>query len=287
MIDASLMDGHAYRILLPETGSAGPLVFASPHSGTDYPDDMGADPGLSAAGLRSAEDALVDRLIACGSAHGAAVITADIGRAYVDLNRGPEELDPGLIEGLDSTRGSARVSAGYGVLARLSGRGDPLYDRILSIKEAQDRIDRVHRPYHQALAALMQAARARHGVAILIDWHSMPSQATGVLKSGTRPLDIVLGDRHGAACSGRLSRKLRSLFEQGGCTVALNRPYAGGYTTQLWGQPGEGYHAMQVELNRGLYLDEATGQPGPGFGRTQALVERVIAGLAAEVWTDL
>lgn len=145
-------------------GRATPLVFASPHSGTLYPEDMGAAAGLSEASLRSAEDAAVDRLLAAGAAAGAVLIAGRIGRAYVDLNRAPEDLDPAVIEGTpDTPAPGLKTLAGYGVVPRLAGDGTPLYDRRLTLGEARGRIARVHAPYHAALAELMENARARHG----------------------------------------------------------------------------------------------------------------------------
>jgi N-formylglutamate amidohydrolase len=259
------------------TAEATALVFASPHSGDRYPEDMGAAPGLTPASLRSAEDALVGQLIAEGPRLGAPLIEGRIGRAYVDLNRDPGELDPALIEDLDGPVG-AKTAAGYGVLPRLAGDGSPLYARRMTLEEAETRIATVHRPYHQALGELMQATRARQGRAVLIDWHSMPARAVGA--------EVVLGDRYGSACSARLTRKLRDLFEGLGWRVSLNRPYAGGWSTQCWGRPDEGYEAIQIEISRGLYLDEATLAPSAGYGRTQKALGRVIAALCAEGWAD-
>ncbi len=257
------------------------FVFASPHSGTHYPDDMAASPHLDESGLRSAEDALIDRLVASGPAQGASLIAATVGRAYLDLNRDPEELDPVLIEGVEAGAATLRTSAGYGVVPRLSGDGRPLYDRTLSLAEAAGRIERVHRPYHVALADLMQATKAREGSAVLIDWHSMPSRVTRTA-TGVRGVDVVLGDRHGTACDPALTRRLKALFESLGWRVALNHPYAGGWTTQVWGRPTEGYHAIQIELNRALYLDEATRLPGPGWSRCEKGAARVITALLSD-----
>ena len=259
-------------------GRATPLVFASPHSGGFYPEDMAATEELSVASLRSAEDAAVDRLLGAGAAAGAVLIAGRIGRAYVDLNRAPEELDPTLIDGVSATQTSGlKTQAGYGVIPRLAGDGAPLYDRRLTREEAVGRIARVHQPYHEALGGLMRAARRRHGRAILVDWHSMPSRATGA--NGP---DVVLGDRHGTSCEALLTRRLRRLFEAQGLTVGLNRPYAGGYATQSWGRPDEGFQAIQVELSRGLYWDEATWAPSPGWTRCRSALRRVIAGLCAD-----
>ena len=270
-----------FAVVRPHTGlQAGPggrFVFASPHSGSIYPADLDPDPALAPGSLTSAEDALVDRLIAPGSDHGVTLVTARLARAYLDLNRDPGELDPVLIEGADQPA-SPRALAGYGVLPRLSGDGLPLYARRLSLAEAQGRIERVHRAYHAALAAEMRAARDRRGEAVLVDWHSMPARAAQGA-GGQRGPDVVLGDRHGSSCSVDLTRRLTRAFEALGWRVALNHPYAGGYTTQAWARPGEGFHAIQVELNRALYFDEATGAPGPGWSRTARGVARVIARL--------
>jgi N-formylglutamate amidohydrolase len=269
--------GDSFSITAPSPQApATALIFASPHSGDRYPDDMGAAPDLSVASLKSAEDALVGRLIADGPRQGATVIEGRIGRAYVDLNRDPGELDPVLIPGLEAPVG-AKTAAGYGVVPRLAGDGTPLYARRLTLAEAQARIDAVHRPYHQALADLMQATRAAQGRAVLIDWHSMPARAVGA--------EVVLGDRYGSACSARLSRRLRDLFEGLGWRVAQNHPYAGGWSTQRWGRPDEGYEAIQIELSRRLYLDETTLQPAAHYAVTQKALSRVIAALCAEPWS--
>ncbi|CAN5169229.1 N-formylglutamate amidohydrolase [soil metagenome] len=277
--------------LTPARGDAGPMVFASPHSGSHRPADLDPSPALSEASLRSAEDVLVDRLIGCGPDHGAPLIAGRVSRAYVDLNRDPDELDPALIEGLaEGGDISAKTAAGFGVIPRRSGDGQTLRDGRLSLAEATARLEAVHAPYHAALEELMQAAKARHGAAILIDWHSMPSRAAGGREAGVsgravRGLDVVLGDRHGSSCDARLTRRLRSLFEGLGWRVGLNQPYAGGYSTQTWGRPADGFQAIQIELNRALYLDETTLEPGADFARVQTALERVIAAVCADDWT--
>lgn len=266
----------AVVVLGPRTPTR--FIFASPHSGTIYPSQMDAAPDLSEASLRSAEDALVDRLITPGIDLGATVILARLGRAWVDLNRDPADLDPLLIDGAAEGAVSARTAAGYGVIPRLSGDGRALYSRRLTLEEARGRIAGTHAPYHAALAERMQAARAQYGEAVLVDWHSMPARATQGA-GGARGPDVVLGDRHGSACSAELTRRLRRAFEALGWRVALNQPYAGGWTTQRWGRPSEGFHAIQIELNRALYFDEAARMPGPGWSRTEKGVARVIASL--------
>ncbi|OYW89557.1 MAG: N-formylglutamate amidohydrolase [Caulobacterales bacterium 32-67-6] len=269
-------DGASFAITRPPAAAPETaLVFASPHSGETYPDDMGAVAGLARASLKSAEDALVGALVRAGPAQGAPLIEGRIGRAYLDLNRDPGELDPDLIVDADRPVG-AKTRAGYGVIPRLSGDGLDLYDRRLSLAEAQARIRTAHAPYHTALAELMEQTRARRGRAVLIDWHSMPTRAVGA--------EVVLGDRHGSSCQARLTRRLRDLFEGLGWRVALNHPYAGGWSTQVWGRPADGYEAIQIELSRKLYLDEATQTPNAAHAATRKALNRVIAALCAENW---
>jgi N-formylglutamate amidohydrolase len=261
--------------LTPARGPGGPLVFASPHSGRMRPDDMRARADLSEASLCSAEDRGVDALIAWAPDLGAALLAATISRTYVDLNRARDTLDPALIDDVAETI-DPRVRAGYGVIPRLTGDGHDIHDRRLSRAEAQGRLETAHRPYHAALSQLMQAARSEHGRAILIDWHSMPARAGGA--------DVVLGDRHGTSCQTALTRRMRTLFEREGLSVALNHPYAGGWSTQAWGRPQEGYEALQIELNRALYWDEAAGRPGVGMARLSSLIRRVAQALTAQDW---
>ena len=280
--DASSLSTPAF-VLTPANGEAGAMVFASPHSGRGRPADMGEAEGLSAATLRSAEDVGVDRLIAGGPSRGVPVLAGQISRAYVDLNRSPTELDPALVEGEIEAAPTARVAAGFGVIPRKAGDGAALYDRMLSRAEADARLARVHAPYHQALDYLMQAAHQRHGMAFLIDWHSMPSRAVGAGR-GRRGVDVILGDRHGASCRGATTRRVKALFEGQGWRVGLNAPYAGGYSTERWGRPDEGFQAIQIELNRALYLDEATLEPSADHDRFAAALDRVIVCLTREEW---
>ncbi len=247
---------------------------------------MGAAGDLSVATLRSAEDVAVDRLIAGGPARGVPIIAGRISRAYVDLNRAPSEMDADLIDGEIVGAPTAKVAAGFGVIPRRAGDGTPLYDRRLSQDEATRRLDQVHAPYHRALDRLMSEARERRGFAVLIDWHSMPSRATGGGRGRNgRAVDVVLGDRHGSACRGTTSRRIRALFEAQGWRVAMNLPYAGGYSTTLWGRPDEGTQAIQIELNRALYLNEATLEPSDDYDRFARTLDRVVAAMAAENWT--
>jgi N-formylglutamate amidohydrolase len=256
-----------------------PLVFASPHSGDIYPDDLGADPALPPASLRSAEDALIDRIAAPAAERiGAPLLCGLYGRAYVDLNRAPDDLDPLAVAGLEGLEPGARARAGYGVIPRLTGDGRPLRTTPLPLAVARARLDGPHAAYHAELTRLMTATHQRFGRAVLIDWHSMPGRAVAI-GSGVRPLDVVLGDRHGRACDPALVRRARAALERAGWRVGLNRPYAGGWSTERWGRPDEGFHALQIEINRDLYLAPDLG-PGPGFGRVAAVALALAAALA-------
>ncbi|MGC1301606.1 MAG: N-formylglutamate amidohydrolase [Caulobacteraceae bacterium] len=263
-----------------------PLVFASPHSGRLYPDEMLAASSLSSAAIRRSEDALVDGLIEGATAFGISLISARYARAYMDVNRDPYELDQAMFEDElpPFARGrSPRVAAGLGAIARVVGDGQEIYDRKLSYADARRRIEGVHHPYHQALASLLQETKARFNRVALIDWHSMPSIAARPSRAGRTP-DFVLGDRFGVSCTARLptlvERELRGL----GYEVARNTPYAGGYTTEFYGDPAHDVHVLQVEINRALYLDEAAVAPHAGFPRLKADLTKVFESLARN-WT--
>ena len=271
--------------LAPQT----PLVFASPHSGRLYPQEMMAASTLDAAAIRRSEDVLVDALVLGAAQHGAVVISAAYARAYIDVNREPYDLDPSMFEDeLPAfARGrSARVAAGLGTIARIVAEGQEIYSRKLTFADAARRIDTVHAPYHAALEGLIGEAVAQFGAAILIDWHSMPSAAARTLGQsgdfgGAGVCDLVLGDRFGSACAPQITALVERELEAMGYRVARNAPYAGGYTTEFYGRPRAHVHALQVEINRALYLNETTLEPHAGFERLKQDLERVFAALAA------
>jgi N-formylglutamate amidohydrolase len=266
-----------------------PLVFASPHSGRCYPDDMMAASALDAQTIRRSEDALVDDLIGDAPDLGAALISARFARAYIDLNREAFELDPAMfadeLPEFAKAR-TARVAAGLGAIARVVSEGQEIYARKLTFAEARRRIEGAHRPYHAALERLVAEAHRAHGFAILVDWHSMPAAAA---RTGgrERACDFVLGDRFGAACSGMLTQRVERELEGLGYRVARNTPYAGGYTTEHYGRPGRRTHALQIEINRALYLDEARLTPTAGFGRLKADLAQLTRALADADWQSL
>ncbi len=271
------------------TGSlATPLVFASPHSGRVYPQSLLAASALDPVAIRKSEDAFVDELISGAAAHGAALVLCRTARVYVDVNRDPWELDPGMFEDplpAFARSQTARVAAGLGAIAKVVAEGQEVYARKLNFAEVKGRIEAVHEPYHRALGDLVAEARQTFGVAVLIDWHSMPSAASRAHARRVRSKpDFVLGDRHGAACARPLTQLVRRTLEAAGHAVALNAPYAGGFTTQSYGRPAEGVHALQVEIDRSLYLDEERLEPNAGFPRLKADLDRLFERLADADW---
>lgn len=288
--DGAAAEGPAFEIVAVDPAPT-PLVFASPHSGRHYPAAMLEATALQPDLLRRSEDAFVDTMITPAADLGAAVILARYGRAWMDLNREPWELDPAMFsdELPEFARArTARVAAGLGAIARVAGEGREIYARKLTFAEAEARVAGAHRPYHDALERLLARARAAHGLAILIDWHSMPEAAarTAVTPRHGKGCDIVLGDRFGGSCSRKLTDLVEAELERMGYRVARNAPYAGGYTTEHYGKPARRTHALQIEISRALYLDEATLEPTDGLARLTADVAR-LGRVLAERWTIL
>jgi N-formylglutamate amidohydrolase len=280
----------AFTLDLPSSNeSVGALVFGSPHSGRIYPDAFMAATELDAHAIRGSEDAFVDRLIETAPGHGIPVIGARFARAYIDVNREPWELDPRMFEDeLPSfARGrGARVTAGLGAIARIVREGQEIYARKLTFAEAAERVNAVHAPYHAALTGLIGKAKAAAGLAILLDWHSMPREATAANSPGPMA-DIVLGDRFGASCSPAIARRVEREIAALGYRVVRNAPYAGGYTTEHYGKPRSGVHALQIEISRSLYLDERNLTPSAGYAALHRDLGRLCASLAAVDWAAL
>jgi N-formylglutamate amidohydrolase len=260
-------------------------VFASPHSGTDYTRAFLASSRLNLGSLRRSEDCWVDELFAEAPSLGAPLLAARFPRSFVDPNREDRELDPQMFEdalppGANTT--SPRVAAGLGVIPRVVATGEEIYGRRLRFAEAAERIERCWRPYHGALARAIADTRRQFGFCMLIDCHSMPS-AGGPLERdmGWDRVDFVLGDCRGAACAPALMSHVEASLRQMGYSVARNNPYSGGFVTQHYGRPADGVHALQVEVNRGLYLDEASLRRSPGFRRVVRDMSELIRSLAA------
>jgi N-formylglutamate amidohydrolase len=276
-----------FEVVRPVIQSA-PFVFCSPHSGRIYPSCLRAASRLDARSLRKSEDCFVDQLFDMVAELGAPLIAARFPRAYLDVNREPYELDPELFGRVlppYANSQSMRVAGGLGTIARIVADAEEIYlpHRRPSLADGLLRIDLLYRPFHAALSELIRQTQAVFGYAVLIDCHSMPSQAplpsaAANQRQSGRP-DIVLGDRFGASCDGKLTRLARELLTDVGLETHLNRPYAGGFITEHYGRPFRGVHALQIEINRALYLDETTLQQTAGFGDLRARLATVTARL--------
>jgi N-formylglutamate amidohydrolase len=272
-----------YTLLRPEEQTT-PVVLCSPHSGRVYPKAFLQASRLDAHTLRKSEDCFVDELFTPVAGLGAPMISARFPRAYLDVNREPYELDPELFTGrlpdFANTQ-SARVVGGLGTIARIVADTEEIYRERLPISVAFERIERLYRPFHSALADLLEETRRRFGFAVLVDCHSMPSASMGQPPGG-RP-HFVLGDRFGASCDARLTRFIRDILQGAGYDVQVNRPYAGGFITEHYGNPGHGVQSLQLEINRALYLDEATLTKNKDFPK----LVRTLTDMAMKVFAAL
>ena len=271
----ALLYSEPFRILKP-TRQTLPFVFASPHSGRVYPASLVEKSRLNALTLRRSEDAFVDELFTGASGLGAPLIAARFPRAYCDVNRGAGELDLAMFSGpltvaVDAP--SPRVQAGLGVIPRIVRDGAEIYRGKLSPEEAHARIELLHRPYHRALAGLVEDTLGRFGAAVVVDCHSMPS-ALAVP-------DIVLGDRYGASAPSALTAWAENAFAGAGFSIVRNSPYAGGYTTSLYGRGDANCHALQIEINRSLYLEEDSMARRVTFGAIQKRLTEALIKLTA------
>ena len=257
------------------------VIFASPHSGRDYPEAFLRRVALNPQEIRSSEDAFIDRLFMAASAHGAPFLAANAPRAFVDLNRASEELDPALIEGVRRSTHNPRIASGLGVIPRVVANGRAIYRGKMSLDEAQDRIAGYWRPYHDMLQSLIDESHTRFGEAILIDCHSMPHEALEQVSPPGQPRpDVVLGDRFGAAASASVVERIEAAFASVGLRVARNMPFAGAYVTQHYGRPSRRQHAVQIEIDRALYMNERTIEPSANFDAFRRLLAGVIAELS-------
>lgn len=259
-----------------------PLVVSSPHSGQRYPADLLANTGLDQHTLRSSEDSFVDELFAAAPELGAPLVKAEFPRVYIDANREPFELDPAMFEDALPdyvTTQNARIAAGLGTIARVVSNAAPVYRGKLAFADAVHRVDSCWRPFHAALAEAIEATLDRFGYCILLDAHSMPSNVLTLGPDGrAHPVaDVVLGDCHGGSCSGLLVQRCERVMARQGYRVHRNTPYAGGFVTRHYGRPEAGVHALQIEVKRGLYMNERRYQRAAGFARLAGDLRRLLA----------
>ena len=279
------------EVLAPQTQTL-PLVLASPHSGRHYPPAFVEASRLDRLSLRRSEDGFVDEIFASAPELGAPLLRANFPRAYVDANREPFELDPRMFEGrlpgYANTR-SMRVAGGLGTIPRLVADGHEIYARKLAVPEGLARVEALYKPYHRTLRRLVERTVSLFGAAVLIDCHSMPSSSLAREDAGTA--DIVLGDRYGTSCAPAITDLAEDALRRRGYVVARNKPYAGGFITEHYGEPGARRHALQIEINRALYMDERTLARAPAFDGIAhdlvAAMAEVLAAVPAAIGVDL
>ena len=283
-IAPSAQASKTYEILWPRRQTL-PLVFASPHSGCDYPAEFLASSCLDPLSLRQSEDSFVNEIFGCAPEMGAPLIHALFPRAFVDPNREPYELDPAIFEGelpaYANTR-SPRVAAGLGTIARVVANGANIYKRKLSLAEGLERIRTCYWPYHEALRSLVEQTKEQFGHCILIDCHSMPSAGKlgQARATGTR-VAFVLGDCHGTSCAPAITGTVERILLRKDFQVMRNSPYAGGFVTRHYGKPDAGTHSLQIEINRQIYMDEARMERRPALRALSDDMRDVVAALGA------
>ncbi|WP_170787480.1 N-formylglutamate amidohydrolase [Ruegeria lacuscaerulensis] len=270
------MQNAAYVLDMPAKRTSC-VVFSSPHSGRNYPESLLKRTVLNRNAIRSSEDAFVDQLFSPVADFGAPLISATKPRAYLDLNRSSEELDPALIQGARRQGHNPRVASGLGVIPRVVANGRAIYRGKLTMDEARLRIDTCWRPYHARLKSLLAESHAKFGQAVLIDCHSMPHEAVAMASGpkAKRP-QVVLGDRFGASASTEVVDRIEAAFVAAGLTVVRNAPFAGAYVTQTYGRPARNQHAVQIEIDRALYMDEDRIEPNGNFAEFRTLLRQVI-----------
>jgi N-formylglutamate deformylase len=254
-----------FEIAEPDVWRA-PIIFNSPHSGSIYPREFLAASRIDEATLRRSEDAFMDEIVGDLVDRGFPVVRVNFPRSYVDVNREPYELDPRMFAGrlpsFANTR-SMRVAGGLGTIPRVVGDGQEIYFERLDVEDALGRIEALYKPYHRALRRLVNKAHQTFGTVILVDCHSMPS--VGVSRDEPKRPDLVIGDRYGTSCAALLPDIVEETFKALGYSVGRNKPYAGGFITEHYGNPASGLHTVQLELNRAIYMDERRRERGPRF----------------------
>jgi len=257
---------------------ASPVVLSVPHAGRDYPLQLRAALRVPLTAIRGLEDRHADAL-ALGAHEIETLLIAGRPRAWIDLNRSEQERDPRLDDGARAGGAplSAKLRSGLGLVPRRVGSSGDIWSRRLSGEDVETRIREDHRPYHAALATALAETRAKFGVAVLLDVHSMPP--LGDPASAPR---LVLGDRFGKSAGARFSGRVEGVARAHGISCAANAPYSGGYILERHGDPRRGIHALQLEFDRTLYLDPAMDQPGPGLKAMIALLRAIIDALADE-----
>lgn len=265
-----------------------PFVFNSPHSGRNYTSQFLSAIRLNRSSIRKSEDYRVDELFSGAVQQGCPMLVANFPRAFLDVNREPYELDPQMFDDklpdFVNTR-SARVAGGLGTIARIVSENEDIYNRKLTCEEGFERIETIYKPYHAALHEILTRTHDNFGYCVLVDCHSMPSVGTGGLRR-TRP-DIVLGDRYATSCAQKITWAAAKFLAKLGYCVEINKPYAGGFISEHYGRPDDGFHAIQIEINRGLYMNEKRLERSKRFSQVQEDMTRFIGRLVSVPDADL
>jgi N-formylglutamate amidohydrolase len=259
-----------------------PIIFNSPHSGSVYPDHFLSASRIDLTALRRSEDSFMDELIGGLSDRGFPTVRVNFPRSYVDVNREPYELDPRMFSGrlpsFANTR-SMRVAGGLGTIPRVVGDGQEIYRERISVDEALARIEAFYKPYHRALRRLINKTYQAFGTVIMVDCHSMPS--IGVSRDEPRRPDVVIGDRYGTSCASLLADTVEQTMKRMGYSVGRNKPYAGGFITEHYGNPASALHTIQLELNRAIYMDERRRERNARFAQVASDFVSLADALAA------
>jgi N-formylglutamate amidohydrolase len=259
-----------------------PVLLSVPHAGRDYPDSIFNDLRLPKAALLRLEDRYADLLARKAMSLGYPVVIAHRARAWIDLNREENDLDVEMVRGADRARyptPGAKQRGGLGLIPRrLSGDGD-LWENLLDLDDVENRVATFHRPYHSTVSQVLEQMREKFGVAILLDLHSMPPLKQSTV---TPPARFVIGDRFGKSASSQFADLLTRQIRGYGHPVSLNHPYAGEYILRRHAKPAANIHALQLEVDRSLYLESALREPGSGLERTTSLVASLVTALADE-----
>ena len=262
-------DIRQHTIVEPSTLTSG-VVFALPHSGRDYGVSFLNQSILDQSSIRSSEDAFLDQLIYGIEKYGVPKIIANAPRAFIDLNRSTDELDPALISGIKNNIRNPRIISGLGVIPRVVSHGKEIYRGKLSLEQAQSRIEYYWKPYHNDLSNLLKRAQSIFGQSLLIDMHSMPHEAVSTRSSFIKAPEIVVGDRFGMSSDPEFTSLIISILKQNGFRVAKNTPFAGAFVTKHHGKVKQRTHAIQLEIDRSLYMDEERVLPNSGFEKLKS-----------------
>lgn len=268
-----------FTLTMPQSQTTS-VVFASPHSGRHYSKAFMTQTVLDPLEIRSSEDAFIDLLVGCATGFGAPLIHAHYPRAYLDLNRASDELDPAVVENVRSVAHNPRILSGLGVIPRVVANGRAIYRGKLPLTEAKARIEHVWRPYHTRLQDVLTDTRVKFGEVILMDMHSMPHEASdSVSQTNIARPEVVLGDRFGTAADHEIMERVESVFLNAGLKVSRNAPFAGAYIVQNYGRPSQHQHALQIEIDRSLYMNERYVRPNENFDKFQKLMTQVVCEL--------